>query len=70
MCFFLEKEKVSQYTHQASCSLDPLLLLIYALPLLLVALLLSLLLLPNVEVGSHGFGMSGVMLVGLVVAEG
>ncbi len=47
--------------HQASCSLDPSLLLIYALPLLLLALLLSLLLLlsPMLTLGAMDFGMPG-----------
>ena len=68
----LVKKKVSEYTHQASCSLDSLLLLIYALPFLLLALLLFLLLLllPMLTLGAMDLACLELILVGIVVVEG
>jgi hypothetical protein len=66
------KEKASRYTHQASYSFDPLLSLIYALPLLLLLFLLSLLLLtlPMLTLGAMDLESLVMMLVDLTVAEG
>ena len=66
------KEKASRYTHLPSFSLDPLALLVYALPLLLFSFLLSLLLLtlPMMTLGATEMESLVLKLVDLAVAEG